>query len=335
LQEAIELAAPPLTHHEILSLVEPFARRGRHVDLAASVRQERRLVFKPPAGAPTPAPDAPREVLRLDCLEGGTYRLTRTLGHPLGATATLVAQGNDLAALLADVEAVPAAHHFVAGRGFLVARSYTVERARSDGPASLDLVHGSVHVDGLVLALRVSAVRRVAGDLSLEPTSAAKPVLPEDLLAVLGWNWARLVPVRQGWTSKLRLRGSAAERTARAETALDQAAAHLARTLAEPPARYHERMRRARWGVFFRRGIPTFTAVTLVGIAALLPKFLPDLPMPVWVAMYHVPTIIVAISFMMQELPRFEIPPWPKPLQTPQWRAGSPAAMVAGAAAGG
>jgi hypothetical protein len=31
------MSAPPLTHREILELVAPFARRGRHVDLAASL----------------------------------------------------------------------------------------------------------------------------------------------------------------------------------------------------------------------------------------------------------------------------------------------------------
>ena len=37
----------PLTHHEILRLIEPFTRRGRHVDLSATDRIERRIVFKP------------------------------------------------------------------------------------------------------------------------------------------------------------------------------------------------------------------------------------------------------------------------------------------------
>ena len=40
-------AAQPLSHHEIVTLVAPFARRGRHLDLAASDRQQRRLVFQP------------------------------------------------------------------------------------------------------------------------------------------------------------------------------------------------------------------------------------------------------------------------------------------------
>jgi len=41
------MPAPPFSHHEILDLVEPFARLGLRVDLAASGRLERRLAFRP------------------------------------------------------------------------------------------------------------------------------------------------------------------------------------------------------------------------------------------------------------------------------------------------
>lgn len=322
-------SAPPLSHHEIVALVAPFARRGRHVDLAASERAERRLVFEPPAGD-DPSPGAPRETLQLDVRDGGSYRLTRRLVHADGLEATLGAQGTDLEAMLAAIEAVPRDRHVVAGDGFVVARSYVIDDARAGRDAAPRLTEGRVRVDGLLLTLAVPGVRRVAADVALEPVAAGpKPALPEDLLAVLGWNWARLVPVRQGWTSKLRLRGDAARRTAAAEAALDLAAAHLARTLAEPPARYHERLRRQRWQVFLRRGIPTLTALSLFGGVGVCSLFFDDLPMRVWVAMYHVPTVIVAISFLLQELPRFEIPPWPRPLRGARWRDGPAGEAVA------
>ena len=70
---------PPLTHHQILALVEPFSRSGRQVDLAASDRLARRLLFKPrqlPADGACPALV---ETLQLDCHEGGHHRLTRRL----------------------------------------------------------------------------------------------------------------------------------------------------------------------------------------------------------------------------------------------------------------
>lgn len=39
-------AVQPFTHHDILTLVEPFSRAGLQEDLAARQRQERRLAFK-------------------------------------------------------------------------------------------------------------------------------------------------------------------------------------------------------------------------------------------------------------------------------------------------
>jgi hypothetical protein len=324
------LAALPLTHHDILALVGPFSRRGRHVDLAASQRDERRLVFKPPADEAAAA-DAPRETLLLECLDGGRHRLTRTLRRADGIEARLRAVGADLEAMLAGIVAVPAERHFVAGPGFVIARSYALD---GTGPAAtLSLTQGQVHVQGVVLTLALPAVRRVAADLTLEPAAGDKLALPEDLLAVLGWNWARLVPIKEGWSSKLRLRGDLGQRTRGAEAALETAAAHLARTLGEPPARYHERLAAARRGVFLRRGIPTFTALLLFGGVGLLSQFMPDLPMGAWVAMYHVPTVIVAVAFVLQELPRFEIPPWPRPLQGADWRR-APARARPPAAAG-
>lgn len=49
-------APPPLSHHEILVLADPFARAGLQVDLAATNRAARTVVFKPvelPAAGPT------------------------------------------------------------------------------------------------------------------------------------------------------------------------------------------------------------------------------------------------------------------------------------------
>lgn len=57
----------PLTHHEIIGIVEPFTRRGRHVDLSASNRLERCLVFKPVAiECATPGPAGLLETLKLE-----------------------------------------------------------------------------------------------------------------------------------------------------------------------------------------------------------------------------------------------------------------------------
>ena len=311
------MTTQPLTHHDILGLVEPFARVGRHVDLVASNRLERRLVFKPAEHAAA-APDMGplKEVLHLDSFGTGTFRLTRTLTHPGGLQATLEAMGPQPAALLAQVDGVAPQRQFRAGPGFLVARSYALE-----GNAAPALRRGVVQADGLSLTMTVSAVRGVSGDIVLAQSTPGDAVaLPEDLLAVLGWDWARLIRKPAHWSSKLRLRGGTVRRTATAEAALDTAAIHLAQTLAEPPSRFHERHVAARRGVVFRRAIPLMTPLLLVITVLALPRFDVE-SSPLWVLLYHVPTVCILLSFRLQELPQFEIPPWPRRSDAPSWRA--------------
>jgi len=38
-----------------------------------------------------------------------------------------------------------------------------------------------------------------------------------------------------------------------------------------------------------------------------------------WVLLIHVPTLMLAVSFRMQELAQFEIPPLPRPLPAAAW----------------
>ena len=99
------MTAPhPLTHHEILRLIEPFSRRGRHVDLTASNRIERHLVFRPIVHAgEMPACAGMREILELENPRVESYRLVRTLVLPGGATAKLSTDGPHPADLLARI----------------------------------------------------------------------------------------------------------------------------------------------------------------------------------------------------------------------------------------
>ena len=295
------MATLPLSHHDIVELVEPFARRGLHVDLGASNRLERRLVFKPTEVSQT---------LQLEGLGADFWRLTRTCTQADGLQATLQAGGNRPDELLARIEAFPVERHFRQGSGWALARSYECHAVDS-----VQLVRGIVQVEGLQLKLTVPASRRLSADVELV---APGHDLPEDLLAVLGWDWARLVRGRMNWISKLRLGRSG--RSERAEAALDRAAEHLALTLAQPPARFHDRFRAARWGVVFRRGIPLLMALALVAAALGLPRFdTSDRPW-LWMALYHVPTALIALSFCLQDLARFEIPPWPRRSAAADWR---------------
>jgi len=223
---------------------------------------------------------------------------------------------------------VPPAHQFRTGPGYRIARSYTVDAAgvaqpvqgQAAGEVQLSLCKGVIRLDGLQLTMTVFDVPGVAAELALSPTEVGERLgLPEDLLAVLGWNWARLIPGKDGWTTRLRLRRKAPARSRSAEAALQLAASHLAQTLAEAPARYHERHRAARLGVVARRGIPLLTFAFLMVVIALVPRV--DLgEHPELLLFYHLPTALIALSFCVQELTRVEIPPWPRASRAASWR---------------
>jgi hypothetical protein len=100
-----------------------------------------------------------------------------------------------------------------------------------------------------------------------------------------------------------------------------------------PPAQYHARLRGARWGVVLRRSIPSLTAVGLVVGALLLPRITGNELSGVWMALHYVPIGILALSFMVQELARFEIPPPPRRLKATQWRSGPAGAGAAASSA--
>jgi hypothetical protein len=341
---------PPLTHHQILGLVAPFTRSGRAVDLPSSDRLARTLRFQPRSIAAVDGLDAEvagrigalTETLQLECHASGSHRLTRTLAPAAGGpAATLQAVGPDPAALLALIDAVPPARQFDAGPGWCLARSHELLPPERGGAPVLTFSRGEAQLDGLLLRLQVMHVKNVAGDITLQPAPGAPLALPEDVLAVIGWNWARLLPethgASTGWTSKLRLRGRGPVRTARAEQALGQAARHLAQVLAMPPAQYHRRWLAARWGVVLRRSIPSLTALGLIAGAVLLPRHTDEGLRGMWMVLHYVPIALLALSFTLQELARFEIPPLPRRLRQAGWRRadapaqGNPPARPAGA----
>jgi hypothetical protein len=118
----------------------------------------------------------------------------------------------------------------------------------------------------------------------------------------------------------LRLRGDAAARTRKAEIALERAAVHLAQTLREPPHCFHDRWHAARWGVVFRRAIPLLTFLfLLVAVASLAHRGI-GRGSELWVLFFHVPTALIALSFCLQELPEYEIPPLPRRATMASWR---------------
>jgi hypothetical protein len=326
----------PLTHHEIMALMPPFSREGWRVDLAASDRSARRLVFRrtQPQAPAHEAPVLQDEHLELDWPATGRQRLTRVLVPGSGPTSRLQASGTDLDGLMQRLLAVPARRPFAGGPGWRSAMDFQVEAAGTltplQGTAAIDGPGGPGQAQGLTLTLRLPGAPRRGCDLLLQAQGEPRPALPEDVLAVLGWSWARLLTQRDGWKTRLRLPWARARRPAAAEAALQRAATHLAATLAAPPARYHPRHRWARWGVVLRRSIPTVNALSLIAVALAATQMDLDVDRApgLWVALYHVPTLLVALSFYAQELARFEIPPLPRGLPAEAWGRGQDAAAA-------
>lgn len=310
------MTAAPLTHHDILALVAPFTRSGRHVDLPACDRIQRRVVFKPQDRA-ADVPELPGllELLALEKIGATRYRLTRTLKLTSGLQAQLEATGSEPAELLHQVDAVAALQHFQMGEGFVVARNYALQ-PNAQTPV---LSRGVVQVGGLTLTMTVSAVRSVSADVLLAAPAGQVFDTSQDLLAVLGWPWSPLTQTPRGWTGKFRLRGTSDQRTHRAELALQRAAVHLAQTLAAPPGDFHAQHLLARWRVVFRRAIPVLTPVFILITLLVMPRLDLDGMPGLWTVLYQVPTVLIAFSFITQDLPRFEIPPLPRRASATRW----------------
>jgi hypothetical protein len=315
---------PPLSHHEILTLVAPFTRAGRSVDLAASDRPARVLHFR--AVERHGAGEAVwRETLELACPEPDHRVLTRVLTGADGLQARLVAEGPDAGALLARIEAIDPARQWHHGAGHALAFSHRLPPTgtRHDEPL---LTHAEARADGLVLRLKMSGVTGFPAELKLSPPADRVPDLPDDLLAVLGRDWDCLSRDSSGWRGTYAARGEEPARSRRAEAALVAAASHLGRTLAEPPAQYHERLAGARWRVVLRRSLPLLSITALVAASAAVPSLGLAQDSTWRMLIFNAPPILVAVGICLRELPRFELPTWPR--RSPAagwWREAAPA----------
>jgi hypothetical protein len=314
------MASHPLTHHEILGLVEPFTRRGRHADLAASDRVERRLVFKPvDRGSEAPGELALREILELESAHPDTYRLVRRLTLPCGLAADLETEGPDPEALLVRIESIEPRRQFRSGPGYWIAQSHRLEPA-SGSATWMVLTRGVARVGDVTLELLAPTLRGEPAKVALETTSADAIRLPEDLLAVLGWDWGLLRRVRDGWRSTLKLRGREPERSRDAELRLERTVEHLARTLEERPGQFHDRWAAARWRVAFRRALPLLVFFGVIaGAAASSRLHLAD-DSPIRMLIFNLPPILMMLVFCMRELPRVELPRFPRRSFAAAWR---------------
>lgn len=331
----------PLTHHEILALAEPFVRAGLAPDLAASDRAARRVAFRAREVEPAGLPELPpalaalplSEAWQLDAAEPGELGVWRELAWPGGPGARLEGRCPDaspeaLAELLASMLAVPPGQLFVhapaaSAGGALGGLTQRLARAGRPGATTepaLVLKAAQAQVGGLTLRLSLSGVGGYPAEIELlraAPGTGPDPRLPHDLLAVLGRAWEPLTELSRGWVARVTVRGEEPRRSREARAHFSRALSHLAGTLAEPPGRFHERHRAARWAVVGRGLTPWLVGLGVVAVAlwarqrggssvlALLANVAPPL--------------LMGLFFVRREMPRIALPRWPARLADDAW----------------
>jgi hypothetical protein len=318
-----------LTHHEILELVGPFTRRGRHVDLAASDRLRRRIAFKAIDHPETSHAPSLRETLMLDDLGSGSYRLTRLLTPVAGPGASLEAIGKEPADLLARIEGVPPQSQFRVTLGAVIALSFRLPPGSDAG--SLMFTRGTTQIDDVEFTLDASAATRGPAAVSLTHPPGDALRIPQDALAVLGGEWSRLRDRPDGWACELRL-GKEPRRSRQAIAAVEAAVPHLVRTLTEAPCRFHERWTVARWRVFCRRLVPLAVCIGLILCAAAVPKLHLAEGSGLRMLILNSPPILMILFFCLREVPVVEIPPLPRRPDAASWRDAHAAPAAASSA---
>jgi hypothetical protein len=336
---------PPLTHHDILALMPVFTTNGRQLDLPASDRVARRLIFKPrvlPASGGADLGDS----LQLDNPHKGSFHLARRIEHPSGMVARLQISGKEPGPLLAALEAVDATPLFRAGAGYLIGYSYRLDpdpagappRQHLVTPAALAVQHlvtAQAEVCGLKLQLSMPAVKSYPATLEISAHPGLD--LPDDLLAVLGRDWSTLSQHSKGWRAHLRIHGKGQQAEARAAAQWEAAVQHVALTLTQAPAEFHSRLTAARWRVASRRALPLLSLVGLV-LAALAVPFLGIARGSIyWMLIFNAPPLLLVLGFSLREIPRFELPRPPRRLSAANWwpvAAGSAAGSSPPASAG-
>jgi hypothetical protein len=315
----------PLTHHEIFRLVEPFSRIGRQVDLASSNRAQRVLVFKPVDLRCELQADANwNDVLRLECPPSGAFLLERKVRHPSGLAARLESRGPQVAELLTLTQSVAAQDLFRESDGYLLAYSYSMNTQLSGKPKmaespfqAMNLRRVEVRLNSLTLTLKMPTVQGYPADLVLTSDDALE--LPDDLLEVIGRDWGRLLQRRSGWHTTLEIRGKEPERSRTAESQVELACRHLAKTLAQAPANFHRLHAHARWRIAARRTIPLVSMFALVGGALAVPYLLTDPDSVLRMLILNLPPVLLVIGLCMRDIPSFELPHAPRRMSNSSW----------------
>lgn len=326
--------ALPFSHHGILELAAPFSQQGYKVDLAASDRAERRLVFHPVTIEEVPGQHPALScVFRLEQPHRAKYRLVRTLKTPDGLTAQVTAEGDDPARLLPAVEGVAPARQFHPIRGTHLALSYSlaswtataeVRPPSADALRTPHLVRAETQVNGVQLLVQEEDNRRTLS-VRIAATDKRRLALTADFLAVLSWRWSPLRPNATGaWDGSLRVPRREPRRTDRLESLLDVATAHLVATMARPPADFHGLHKGARWRAALQRLLPMLFVTGSVLLFIVLIVILPKTPV-YQVLLLDLSIVVIVVVTLMDKAYRFEIPPVPRMLAQANWHSFDPA----------
>lgn len=273
----------PWTHHDIIRLVAPFTEHGRQLDLEASSRTERRLVFRPRLHGVAVGGMSITEHLVLENPSRGTYRAVRDAILPDGLLSRLIAQGPEPGGVLAAIEHVPVARGIHSGKGFVVAISHVIEPfgwtpSHGAGEPTLVFKRAVAKAAGLSLTVVVSDVRGYPATAEIAAPAGETIDLPHDFLSVAGAEWRPLERVKAGWRTTLSVRGREPRLSERVEASVERAAAHVAQTIVEPPQRFHAQYMWARWMAELRRAGPLLFWIA-VCLAAMRLSSVPQSPL--------------------------------------------------------
>lgn len=294
------MATEVLSHHHIVELAAPFRGAGWRLDLTASDRAAGRLRFGPRREEVHGRP----MTVTLDWTAHTLVRRAVAEGNALAAEWRV--HGGSPAARLTRLREVPLAAQWRFGDGWAAALDF--EAGEFSPPR---LVRAEAGVGPLALTLLPPGRARRSARVELK--GHTRTTLPDDLLAVLGWSWSPLVRHGAGW------RGSVRVRPGGVEARLHQAAEHLSRTLAAPPAAFHARHAPARWRVLARRSVPLLLWTLVLALAGLAPELRAARDSLAPLVALLLPPALLGLFVLTAESPRLEVPPAPQPLRDRAW----------------
>ena len=186
----------------------------------------------------------------------------------------------------------------------------------------MTMTRGLIRVQCICMAMKMPAVKGYAAELELTSDTAID--LPDDILAVLGRDWACLSRTRSGWRGTLEVRGDEPTRSQHVANQLEAAGGHLALTLAQPPTQFHQRLKFARWRVAGRRSVPVLFLAGLMGAAMAVPHLGLAQDSALWMLIFNSPPLLLVFGLWLREIPSFALPRPPKRLTAASWWPDQP-----------